>query len=117
MIAGKAICEGYAKTFQYLLNMLNIPNIIVYGEGINSNNEQEFHSWNYVQLDDGKWYAVDVTWDDPIIVGTGTIPESLKYKYFMKGSDFFFKTHIESGDVSGTGQNFKYQEISKTDYM
>ena len=22
--------------------------------------------WNYVQMEDGKWYAIDVTWDDPV---------------------------------------------------
>ena len=116
LIEKNAVCEGYAKAFQYLLNLLDIPNIIVYGEGINSNNESEFHSWNYVQMDNGKWYAVDATWDDPIIIGNGRITEDIKHEYFLKGSDSFFNNHKESNDVSGTGQNFKYIEISKTDY-
>ena len=38
------------------LNMLNIQNY-----KINSEN----HIWNLVELD-GKWYHLDVTWDDPI---------------------------------------------------
>lgn len=116
LIEKNAVCEGYAKAFQYLLNLLDIPNIIVYGEGVNSNNQSEFHSWNYVQMDNGKWYAVDTTWDDPIIIGNGRITEDIKHEYFLKGSDSFFNNHKESNDVSGTGQNFKYIEISKTDY-
>ena len=116
LIEKNAVCEGYAKTFQYLLDLLDIPNIIVYGEGINSNNNAEYHSWNYVQMDNGKWYAVDTTWDDPIIIGNGRITEDIKHEYFLKGSNSFFNKHKESNDVSGTGQNFKYIEISKTDY-
>ena len=116
LIEKNAVCEGYAKAFQYLLNLLDIPNIIVYGEGVNSNNQSEFHSWNYVQMDNGKWYAVDATWDDPIIIGNGRITEDIKHEYFLKGSNSFFNKHKESNDVSGTGQNFKYIEISKTDY-
>lgn len=116
LIEKNAVCEGYAKAFQYLLDLLDIPNIIVYGEGINSNNNAEYHSWNYVQMDNGKWYAVDTTWDDPIVIGNGRITEDIKHEYFLKGSDTFFNNHKESNDVSGTGQNFKYIEISKTDY-
>lgn len=116
LINRQAVCEGYSKAFQYLLNLLDIPNIIVYGDGINSNNEKEFHSWNYVQMDDGKWYAVDVTWDDPIIIGNGKITDKIKHEYFLKGSNTFFERHKENSDISGTGENFKYIEISTTDY-
>lgn len=116
LINESAVCEGYSKAFQYLLNLLDIPNIIVYGDGVNSNNESEFHSWNYVEMDDGKWYAVDTTWDDPIIIGNGVVAGDIKHEYFLKGSNSFFERHKENSDVSGTGQNFKYIEISKTDY-
>lgn len=27
--------------------------------------------WNEVRMDDGKWYGVDVTWNDPISAGAG----------------------------------------------
>ena len=59
------VCEGYAKSFKYLLDKLEIPCIIVFGNGTNSEGKQEYHSWNYVKMDDDKWYAVDTTWDDP----------------------------------------------------
>ncbi len=116
LIEGKAVCEGYSKALQYILNLVHIPNIIVYGSGTNNLGESEFHSWNYVQMENGLWYAVDATWDDPIIVGNGKLTDEMKSRYFMKGSNNLFKNHYESGDVSGTGQNFKYVEISKIDY-
>ena len=61
-----------------------------------------------------EWYAVDVTWDDPIL-RRGTMTNEIKYSYFLKGSDEFFKDHIESYQIA-EGTNFKYPELSKTDY-
>ena len=90
----------------------------MYGEGYDDNGNTEAHAWNYVQMDDEKWYAVDPTWDDPIYVGSanGILTNSKKYAYFLKGSDTFNKNHVSDGDVSGTGQDFKYPELSKEDY-
>lgn len=115
----KVVCEGYAEAFKYMLNKLEIPCILVYGEGIDSNGKSEAHAWNYVKMPDNKWYAVDTTWDDPIYVGGGSrIFKSNTHKYdnFLKGSEKFNVSHINNGDVSGTGQNFKYPELSETDY-
>ena len=30
-----------------------------------------------------KWYAIDVTWDDPTIIGSGRVPTSTKTRYFL----------------------------------
>lgn len=110
------VCEGYAEGFKAILDKLNIPCVIVYGNGIDSNGNTEAHAWNYVKMDDGKWYGVDATWDDPIIIGNGRLPEASKYKYFLKGNQSFGQNHIEDGDVSGTGQKFKYPQLSQTDF-
>ena len=53
------VCEAYARTFQLLLNCLDIENIFVTGQSNNQN-----HAWNLVQMDDGNWYWFDLTWDD-----------------------------------------------------
>lgn len=116
LINKRAVCEGYADTLKYLLDKLNIPCVAIYGNGIGDNGETEFHAWNYVMMDDGKWYAIDATWDDPIIIGNGTLSEETKHKYFLKGSNEFFSTHKEDHDVSGTGQNFQYPELSTNNY-
>ena len=114
----KVVCEGYAEAFKYLLDKLNIPCVLVYGDGYDNNGNVEAHAWNYVKMEDGKWYAVDTTWDDPIYVGRSGIfaSSSRKYEYFLKGSNTFNRNHINDGDVSGTGQNFVYPELSTTDY-
>ena len=114
----KAICEGYAESFKYLLDKMNIPCVLVYGNGIEDNGNQEAHAWNYVLMEDGKWYAVDTTWDDPIYEGGGIVINQNKYRYqyFLKGTETFNQKHINDGDVSGTGQNFEYPELSINDY-
>ncbi len=54
-----AVCEGYARTFQMLLNYSGIENVVVTGTSRGQN-----HAWNLVKLDDNQWYWYDLTWDD-----------------------------------------------------
>lgn len=71
LVEGKAVCEGYARAFQYLMHRVGISCMVVSGTG-----HGEAHAWNAVQI--GKsWYYTDVTWDDPV-GGDGTI----YYAYF-----------------------------------
>ena len=114
----KVVCEGYAEGLKYLLDKLNIPCVLVYGVGYDENGNQEAHAWNYVQMEDGKWYAVDTTWDDPVYVGSSNslIQNEYKHSYFLKGSKTFNVNHVSNGDVSGSGQDFKYPELSENDY-
>lgn len=60
------VCEGYAKAFKVLCNLKDIPCRLVSGNAISKiGNKPESHAWNEVQMEDGQWYAVDVTWNDP----------------------------------------------------
>lgn len=108
-----AVCEGYARSFKYILDSMQIPCVIVIGTGTNSRGETERHAWNYVQLQ-GSWYAVDCTWDDPIIVGGGSISQSSKYKYFLKGRNEFYSDHIPSGYFTTGGKEFSYPNLSSS---
>lgn len=63
----------------------NIPCVLVSGTGI-LDSGSEGHMWNYVQMEDGKWYAVDVTWDDPV-GGSGNQSGFEHHGYFLVGSD------------------------------
>lgn len=108
------VCEGYARSFKYIMDDLGIPCLIACGDAINSSGEIESHAWNYVQLD-GSWYAMDVTWDDPIIIGNGYVNSSVNYKYYLKGSNEFFTNHTENGDIVGNA-NFKYPTLSVSNY-
>ena len=116
LVKKTAVCEGYASAFKYILDQLGIPCLSVYGDGIDSNGSSKSHAWNYVLMDDNKWYAVDTTWDDPILIGRGTISSESRYRYFLRGSNDFEPTHKEDGDVSGTGQKFTYPTLSTEDY-
>lgn len=111
----QVVCEGYAKAYKYLLDKINIENIIVVGYGTNSNGNKEEHAWNYVKLNQN-WYAVDVTWDDPIIIGGGKLTNKSKYKYFLKGAQNFNNTHEATGKTSQGGITFTYPELSIVDY-
>ena len=112
---GMAVCEGYARSFKYIMDGLDIPCVLVSGIGTNSNGETESHAWNYVMLDN-KWYAVDVTWDDPVIIGDGYISESTRYRHFLKGSNSFFTSHIEDGRITESSIEFKFPTLSEEDY-
>lgn len=115
LVLKRCVCEGYAKAFQYLMNEIGIENVIVIGEGTNSNNETENHAWNYVDLDEN-WYAIDVTWDDPILIGGGKLSQQSKYQYFLNGSITFNKNHTASGKFTDDGQTFEYPILSVNDY-
>ncbi len=85
-----AVCEGYAKAFQALLNAKGINNIYVTGQ---SNNQG--HAWNLVQMDNGGWYWYDLTWDDQPNIPSGKI-----YDYFCK-TDSEFPNHKVSDEKEG----------------
>lgn len=112
---GRAVCEGYARSFKYILDGLNIPCVLVSGTATNSNGENESHAWNYVQLN-GKWYAIDVTWDDPIILGNGYVSEETYYRYFLKGNSRFMQTHKEDGYLSQNSVKFTFPVLNEEDY-
>ena len=111
----EVVCEGYARTLKYLLDGLEIENVLVSGTATNSNNSTESHAWNYVKLND-KWYAIDVTWDDPIIKGGGVLSDKLRYQYFLKGADNFLKNHNENGYLSQNSMKFEFPKLDNKDY-
>ena len=71
LLNGLAVCSGYASTFRLLMELQGIHCDYITNAD---------HGWNAVELD-GKWYFVDVTWDDP---DNGDIVE---YEYFMVTED------------------------------
>ncbi len=75
LVNGSAVCEGYTKAFQFIMEYLGVSCKTVTGKAMN-------HAWNVVVID-GVEYHVDVTWDDPIVNGanTNTTPT---YDFFMK---------------------------------
>ena len=101
---GKFVCEGYSKSLKILCDKFGIPCALVSGTGSN-----EAHMWAYVKMDDGKWYAVDVTWDDQ---DSGII-----YNYFLKGSNTMSSDHTPSPPVVNNEEvALYYPTLAAEDY-
>ena len=115
LVNRECVCEGYARAFKYLLDELNIPCVMVIGTGTNSQGETENHAWNYVQLN-GNWYAVDSTWDDPVVIGGGTASEQSRYKYFLVGREVIDQDHSPSGQFTENGKIFSYPNVTYESY-
>lgn len=108
LVDGNAVCEGYSKAFKIICDELDIPCVDVFGNW--DKEESTAHMWNYVQMEDGIWYAIDVTWDD----NDGKDGREIVYRYFLDGSLHFLTAHDPSEDFNIT--MFTYPEISRTAY-
>ncbi len=115
IIEEKCVCEGYARSFKYFLDELGINSILVVGIGTNSEGKTENHMWNYVELD-GKWYAVDVTWDDPIVYGGGKVSDKVKHRYLLIGGREFLKNHVENQTISNEGKIITLPKLNDDNY-
>lgn len=117
LVDGRAVCEGYARSLKWLCEREEIPCVLVIGDAVDSNGNVGSHMWNYVQMENGAWYAIDVTWDDQVqvmdeyfLVGANT-----RTSYF--GGTTFEQSHIPSGDFSGSGYKvFEYPILNAEAY-
>ncbi|MBQ4065396.1 MAG: hypothetical protein IJD10_04790 [Clostridia bacterium] len=115
LIDYRAVCEGYAEAFKMLCDVNGIPCIIVSGTAHNGTAEGA-HMWNYVKMEDGNWYAVDVTWDDQYRVMTN---------YFLVGSKTevasgvsLEENHFPDGDLNNSGLKiFALPTLSENSYL
>lgn len=115
LIEHKVVCEGYAKSFKYIMDALNIPCILVSGTATNSSGRTESHMWNYIQLN-GNWYGIDLTWDDPVVVG-GPSKNIIRHNYCLKGYSTFASSHKIENKVSENGMSFSYPNLSSNNYQ
>ena len=70
LFEGYGICSGYADAMALFLDYYKIPNYKIASEN---------HVWNAVFLD-GKWYHLDLTWDDPMLESGEDV---IIYDYFL----------------------------------
>ena len=110
----ETVCAGYAKMMKLQCNKYGIPCVLVTGV----TDSGEYHMWNYVQMENGVWYAVDATWDDQ---------STTMYDFFLVGSETyssaafgtkkFGNTHIPSGKWTTSADCvFSYPILSTTAY-
>lgn len=104
LVENAAVCEGYSKSAQLLLNMLGIECSTVTGaKGI------EPHMWNIVKIKK-RWYHLDVTWDGSSAIG--------RYNYFNLDDNTIKKDHTinkqidSSVKLSDKRYNFKLPECN-----
>jgi len=91
------VCEGYARAFKVLCDKSDIPCVLAVGYAKSTKNGTgEDHMWNEVQMDNNEWYAVDVTWNDPL--------DSENRKVSGKESDFWLL--LGSEDMVAPGLTF-----------
>ncbi|MCR4617148.1 MAG: hypothetical protein K5669_03045 [Lachnospiraceae bacterium] len=104
LVNGKCVCEGYAKSFAYLLNTLSYENYLFSGDAKSSDMSGP-HEWNGVVVG-GDCYYFDLTWDDSEEFETG-------YDYFGVTSAEIQKNHFFDTDYpvvysNATGLNYHY---------
>lgn len=117
------VCEGYARALKVLCDRANIPCVLSSGLG-----DGEDHMWNLVKMDDGKWYGVDVTWNDPVLTGVFTKKSgSENERFLLVGANTYIidkkfgESHVESNkayedrvsfDNGPKLENEKYQPLT-----
>lgn len=93
LLAGESVCQGYAKTVQFLLNRAGINGTLVSGTVYGG----QAHAFNLVQVD-GQYYYVDATWGDPSYQSeeqegqSGSLPQ-INYDYLCVPAELLKKTH------------------------
>lgn len=122
IVTHEGVCEAYVRSFQMAMNALGIPCVPVHG--IQASGTPETHMWCAVMLD-GKWYAVDPTWDDPVVLNAdGSFREGDGYgrdgsereKYLLAGLNVVGTDWREQGVVSTGGFRFSYPQIEMFSY-
>lgn len=88
LVNGNATCEGYSRTYQYLLSMRGIKALLVSGKVGN-----EGHMWNRVCVN-GKWYNTDVT--------LGDSDDTINHFYFNRTDAEFLSDHTCDRTISST---------------
>ncbi len=99
-----SVCEGYALAAYRMFVDAGLESRIIVGNG-----KGEPHAWNIVKVD-GKWYNIDLTWDDPI---TNTGKQVLRYDYFLKNTKDF-TDHQRNDEYNTREFGTKYPIASKS---
>lgn len=94
------VCQAYADTYKYIMNLLNIDCITISSNSMN-------HAWNMIKID-GSWYHVDVTWDDPIYDRLGRVG----HEYFLVSDN-----EIKARDHYGWRSDVAANDSTYDDYF
>jgi len=96
----KAVCEGYARTFKKVSDLLKIPCLFIDGYSKTEANDigtilkEGDHAWNAIRIDN-KWYFVDATWGAGYSDGKKWVQQFDDF-FFLTDPDKFALTHYPS---------------------
>ena len=114
LIKGEALCEGFARGLKLVLDKLGYNSVLVQGMYAYQD-RTELHMWNYIQMEDSRWYLLDPTMDN------GLKEDGSSREYFMKcGTDKVATEYIADGVVSVTSDKntfeLSYPSLSPVKY-
>jgi len=92
LLNGKAVCEGYARTIQYLLQKCGVECAEAVGYvRAQSGVRGELHAWNILKID-GEYYYLDTTWDDRSNTVQTVKKTDLGFSYFGVTTEELIRT-------------------------
>ncbi len=112
LVKGKGVCQSFSQAVKTILDKMGITCVLVNGTFIDGDGNQQAHMWNYVQMDDNRWYILDATMDNALRDGGDA--DSLKY-FLMNGSDAA-GLYVPNGVISTSYFEFEYPSLSMADY-
>ncbi|ADZ83749.1 transglutaminase domain-containing protein [Cellulosilyticum lentocellum] len=83
----KIVCDGYAKTFMHLMNMVGVPTQLITGTSTDRLGESVGHAWNLIKIQ-GAYYHVDSTWADQHFETLGL------YDYINEQDTYMAQDHV-----------------------
>ena len=89
----RSVCNGYAKTLQYLSQLMGIPSILVTGYAENGP-----HAWNVILMDGG-WYQIDVTFGESTVSTEDSATSFINYSYFGLTDDEMYVNHTPDANI------------------
>ena len=118
------VCEGYAKALKVLCDRVQIPCVLEDGQSYNSaGGPGTGHMWNLVGMEDGAWYGVDVTWNDPLGGALGAVSGKEEERFLLVGSETemdgmrFSQSHEAENQVYVDGVRYlNGPELSRESY-
>lgn len=96
----KAVCEGYARTFKKVSDLLKIPCLFIDGYSKTEANDignvpkEGDHAWNAIRVSN-TWYLIDTTWGAGYAEGDKWIQHFDDF-FFLTDPDTFALTHYPS---------------------
>ncbi|MGT2729509.1 transglutaminase domain-containing protein [Streptococcus phocae subsp. salmonis] len=83
----EAVCQAYAQMFKDMGQLAGLDVYYIQGYGDPVGGLSSLHAWNIVKVN-GRYYHVDLTWND-------TIDNTNKnHTYTLRGNNFMRKTHL-----------------------